>query len=357
MVSGLELALGLLIWCGVLWDGFATVVLPRTVTPMRRTSGRFYKLSWRLWSALGRRIREPEFRVSFLAVYGPLSVMFLLVVWASLIIVAYAFIYHAIGPQFVSASGSVGFGTMLYMSGSTFLTLGLGDVTSPHAGARLLVLLEAGTGYMFLALIITYMPVLEQAYGAREVGNMLIHSRVGRPPSAVKFLRRYSRPEGSEILRSNLRAAEEWMAETLQSHLAHPVLSFYRAQHWGQSWLVALAMVLDTCAILIAGSDGLLAAQAKLTYRMGLRLLTDLSKALTVKVNRNAQIRLTEADMNTLHAALNVSGLTVTLGPASSNQLLRLVRRYDAQLVALSQLLVMPLPPWVSTFEEAATAR
>ena len=51
------------------------------------------------------------------------------------------------------------------MSALTFLTLGLGDVTSPDTIARLFILLEAGSGYIFLALIITYMPVLEQAYG------------------------------------------------------------------------------------------------------------------------------------------------------------------------------------------------
>jgi hypothetical protein len=62
------------------------------------------------------------------------------------------------------------------------------------------------------------------------------------------------------------------MAEILQSHLSHPVLSFYRALHWGQSWLVSLTTVLDVCALLIAGGEGLLEAQARITYRMGLRL-------------------------------------------------------------------------------------
>ncbi len=53
MLSRLEFAVGLLIWCGVLWDGFATIILPRTVKPMRRLSGRFYRWSWRLWAAVG----------------------------------------------------------------------------------------------------------------------------------------------------------------------------------------------------------------------------------------------------------------------------------------------------------------
>ena len=80
------------------------------------------------------------------------------------------------------------------MSGSTFLTLGLGDITSTDPLARFFIILETGTGYIFLGLIITYMPVLEQAYGSREVGNLLIHSRAGHPPGAIKFLHRYSAP-------------------------------------------------------------------------------------------------------------------------------------------------------------------
>ena len=232
MLSRLEFAVGLLIWCGVLWDGFATIILPRTVTPKRRMSGRFYRWSWRLWAAAGRRIRDPQSRLSFVAVYGPISIVLLLVLWAGLMIVAFALIYHSLGPQFQAASGAVGFGTLLYTSASTFLTLGLGDVTSSDLIVRLFILLEAGTGYIFLALIITYMPVLDQAYGVREVSNLLIHSRVGHPPSAIKLLHRYSGTDRSEILRGDLREAERWMAEILQSHLSHPVLSFYRAQHW-----------------------------------------------------------------------------------------------------------------------------
>src|SRR4051794_17779032 len=174
MLSRLEFTAGLLIWCGVLWDGFATIILPRTVAPMRRVSGRFNKLSWLLWAAVGRRIRQPNLQLSFLAVYGPLSVVLLLVLWAGLMILAFTLIYHALGPRFQSATGSVGFGTLLYMSVSTFLTLGLGDVTSPDAIGRLFILLEAGSGYIFLALMITYMPVLDQASTAREVDNLLI---------------------------------------------------------------------------------------------------------------------------------------------------------------------------------------
>ena len=165
MLEMLELVAGLVIWLIALWDSFATIVLPRTVAPMCRPSGRFNKLSWRLWAAVGRRITQPQLQLSFLAIYGPVSVILLLILWAGLMILAFALIYQGLGTQFVATSGgSVGFGTLVYTSASTFLTLGLGDVTSPEPIGRFLVIMEAASGFIFLGLMISYMPLLDQAY-------------------------------------------------------------------------------------------------------------------------------------------------------------------------------------------------
>jgi hypothetical protein len=283
--------------------------------------------------------------------------MVLLVLWAGLLIFAFAMIYHGLGDRFQADRGSIGFGALLYMSGSTFFTLGLGDITSTDPLARFYMILETGTGYIFLALIITYMPVLHQAYGAREVDNLLIHARAGHPRGAIKLLRRYPGVDLSEILRANLREAERWMAETLQSHRSHPVLAFYRGHHWGQSWLVSLTTLLDSSALLIGSGDSLLAAQARFTYLMGLRLLKDLTHDLGIAVDPRCRIRLTEADLPTIPERLKVSGISLNLGPAASNRLIRLVRRYDVYLFALSKSLVIPLPPWMSTIFGGREAR
>jgi hypothetical protein len=137
------------------------------------------------------------------------------------------------------------------------------------------------------------------------------------------------------------------MAEFLQSHLSHPVLVFYRAQHFGESWLVALATLLDSCALLIIGGEGLLAAQARLTYRMGLNLLRDLTKALGMPVDSRCRARLTEADLPALIAASKAAGLTLTFEPGATLELVRLARRYDVYLVALAAWLLAPLPCWI----------
>ena len=348
MLRSTEIILGLLIWGAVLWDGFATIILPRTVTPSRRLSGRVNRLSWWLWSRVARRISQVELRLSFLAVYGPISVMMLLVLWGGLMILAFGLIYHGLGPRFQASAGSTDFSTLLYMSGSTFLTLGIGDVTSNDPIGRLFMVFEAGSGLIFLGLVITYMPLLHQAYASREVYNLLIHSRVGSSPVAINLLHRYTGPDRAEILRGHLHDAEHWMAETLQSHLAHPVLSFYRAQHWGQSWLVSVATIMDCCAMVIVGGDGLVAAQARLTYQMGIRLLEDLTRALAIHVDPDCRSRVTKADLPAIAAAMQAAGLTMKLEPGGASDLLRLTREYDIYLIALSHWLMFPLAGWLS---------
>ena len=99
----------------------------------------------------------------------------------------------------------------------------------------------------------------------------------------------------------------------------------------------------------IAGGDGLAAEQARLTYRMGLRLLEDLSEALGLSADPGSRPRLTEADVPALFAALDASPIPGTIGPRETTQLLRLVRRYEIRLVPLSEFLVIPLPDWLPT--------
>src|SRR5262249_51050238 len=55
-----------------------------------------------------------------------------------------------------------------------------------------------------------------------------------------------------------------------------PVLSYYRSQHDNQSWVGALATILDTSALLIAGVDGADGHQARLTFAMARHAAVDL---------------------------------------------------------------------------------
>src|SRR5262249_55029657 len=119
---------------------------------------------------------------------------------------------------------------------------------------------------------------------------------------------------------------------------------------------VSLATVLDSCALLIVGGEGLLAAQAGLTYMMGVRLLEDLTEALGIPVDPRCKVRLTEADLPALVEAAEASGLGLILSPGGAADLLRLVHRYDGHLATLAAWFVVPLPSRVTPAEPVQEA-
>src|SRR2546427_10392492 len=177
----------------------------------------------------------------------------------------------------LNVEGDGAFLDHLYMSGETFFTLGLGDVTPMSRAGRAVMVIEAGVGFGFLALVIGYLPVLYQAFSRRELNISLLDARAGSPSTAAELLRRHFNDGEFEELGSFLRDWERWAAELLESHLSYPVLAYYRSQHSNQSWLSALTTILDASALVIVGIDGTPARQAQLTFAMARHAVADLA--------------------------------------------------------------------------------
>ena len=135
------------------------------------------------------------------------------------------------------------------MSGVTFFTLGYGDVVPHGTMARGLSVVEAGTGIGFIAVVIGYLPVLYQFFSRREAHVIQLDGRAGSPPTAVTMLCRHAEGGGLDQLNVLLREWEIWGSELLESHLSYPMLAYYRSQHHNQSWLTALACIMDACAL------------------------------------------------------------------------------------------------------------
>jgi len=172
----------------IMWDAFETLVLPRRVTRRLRPTRMFYRLSWRMWSAVARLMRPGGRRETYLSFYGPLSLLVLMAAWAASLVAAFALLQTGLGTG-INVKGGGSFTDHLYLSGETFFTLGLGDVTPVERVGRALVVIEAGVGFAFLALVIGYLPVLYQSFSRREVSITLLDGRAGSPPSAEELLR------------------------------------------------------------------------------------------------------------------------------------------------------------------------
>src|SRR5256885_9914622 len=184
----------------ILWDVFETIILPRRVSRKIRLTRLYYLNSWRLVSGMARRMRPGKVRERYLGFFGPLSLLFLFVIWGIGLIVGFAMIHWAIGSKISAVGGASTFRSDLYFSGTTFFTLGLGDIAPMTPLARFVTVLEAGTGFGFLAIVIGYMPVIYQAFSRRESNISLLDARAGSPPSATELLARHGRDRSLSTL-------------------------------------------------------------------------------------------------------------------------------------------------------------
>src|SRR5437660_11578068 len=167
--------IGLLLVVGVLRDAFETSILPCRVSGVR-FSNVFYVVSWKPWAAVARRMGSGDRRETLLSVYGPLSLLVLLILWGILLITGFALLLWAANFD-VSLSA---FGH-LYVSGTSFTTLGIGDFT-PHTDlARFVTVVEAGTGFGFLAVVISYLPILCQGFSRSERSVAMLDEWSGEP--------------------------------------------------------------------------------------------------------------------------------------------------------------------------------
>jgi hypothetical protein len=291
---------------------------------------------------------QPQQWETWLSYFGPLSLLVLLSIWAIVLICGFALIHWALGSASLTMTGDAGILTDLYLSGSTFFTLGLGDALPHSTLARILVVVESGMGFAFLALVIGYLPALNQSFANREVSISLLDARAGSPPTASEMLSRHSYQRGQEALRQLLHEWENWSAELLEGHLSYPVLAYFRSQHDNQSWLAALTAILDTCALIMVGLEGACERQAELTFAMARHAIVDLSLVFkTQPVDPNPD-RLPPEQLAKLRRLLASKGQKLREGEAVDRKLEELRLMYEPYINALASHFQLSLPPWIA---------
>jgi len=339
--------LGTAILFAVLLEAFESIILPRRVTRRFRLTRLFYRMTWIPWRALGQRMNSLKTRESFFSYFGPLSLLFLLVVWANGLVVGFACLILAAGPPAETYKIPMHFVDALYMSGTNFFTLGLDEVVPRTASTRFLTVTEAGVGLGFLALVIGYLPVIFQSFSNREVSVVLLDARAGSPPTSAELLRRHAYRGGFEALERLFFEWERWSAELLESHLSYPVLCYFRSQHDNQSWLGALTAILDACALTIVGVEGACVKQAQLTFAITRHAVVDLAQIFHATPRPPRQDRLPPAELARLRQSLRDGSLKLRAGDGEDRQLNDLRAMYEPYVNALAEFLAIKLPPWI----------
>jgi len=341
----LAVVAGILLVLVPLWDTYETILLPRRLPNDFRISRVLLRSLWNAWRVIARRVGHRPYREIFLSFYPQLSLIALFVVWALGIILGFSLLHWANGSWVRGEAHMSGYPADLYLSGSTFFTLGLGDVVPATGLARFMTVVEAGLGFGFLALLISYVPVLYQSFSPREARITMLDEWAGSPPTAGQILKRAfeSRDPGAHLDRL-LHGWESGAATILESHLSYPLLAFFRSQHDNQSWLASLCAVLDAAAVVSAGVEGIDPFQARLTFAIGRHTLVDVSQVFRLKPVRDGVERSGPERLGELHRWLVAQGVPVDTRPEAVQRFEELRRLYGPYVAGLSEYLMMPLP-------------
>ncbi|HMF74962.1 MAG TPA: potassium channel family protein [Bryobacteraceae bacterium] len=330
-------------------DAFEVMLLPRRVKSKTRIVYYFFRGRWALWSAAGRRFRSVDRGHNFLGLYGPLSLVVLLIVWAIGLISAFGSIYWALFPaQFRSHPWL----SHVYFSGVTFFTLGYGDLVPHGAVSRVLSVVEAGTGLGFIAMVIGYLPVMYQLFSRREAQVILLDSVAGSPPTCTTILCRYAEGHSLDALDRLLLEWQHWAAELLESQLSYPMLAYYRSQHENQSWLAALTAIMDLSVLVMVGFDGVRTLQARLTFTTARLAVIEMGRALGAGPHLPAEARLSSEGFAGVKTRLAAAGLHFADENEAEEKLAAFRDTYEPFVTGLAGHLLLSLPRWFADFDQ-----
>jgi hypothetical protein len=273
-MEALELAVGLLFLALVFWDVFETIVVPRPTPGRFRLSRYLVRSAWRgARATVGAEVGATRDRL--LGLFAPAATVLLLVAWLAGLVLAYGLILFALRAELQPAPGDLG--TALYFAASSILTLGFGDIVAIGSPARIVVVAAAASGLGIVALVVTFLFSLFGSYQRREVSVVTLQAKAGVPPSAVVLLEALARMDLVARLPEFFGDWERWAAEVLDSHVAYPLLGYFRSSHDNLSWISALGTVLDAASLVLTTILDVPRGQAELMKGVGSHLVEDIT--------------------------------------------------------------------------------
>jgi hypothetical protein len=333
--------LGLLLLALTLWDIFQTVVVPRPTPGWFRISRYVVRGSWRAIKAIrdGRPDRSYD-RV--LGLFAPAMTVALLAIWMSTLIVGYGLLMFVLRDELQPVPPD--FGSALYFAATTVLTLGFGDVVPVGAPARIIILTGAVSGLGAVALVVTFLFSLYGSYQRRERQIVTLEAAAGAPPSAVALLESYAQLQLTGRLPELFLEWERWAAEVLDSHVAYPLLGFFRSSHDNLSWISALGTVLDTASLVLTTVTGVPRGEAKLFKRVGTHLVEDI---YNLGLRSGEPTELDRSDFDAAYARLREAGYFLVPGDDAWPAFERARATYSTRLEAMARYWATPATSWL----------
>ena len=342
----LEGVAGLLLVATILLDVFLTVVVPRRAPRLGRqlrVTGYLVPGLWKWWRWVGLRLSSAERREAFLGLFGALIVIVLLIAWVVGLVLGYGLLLDALRGQIRPEPEN--FGAALYFAGTSLLTLGFGDVVAVGGYARLVALAAAATGLGLFALCITLLFTLYGSFQRREVAVVVLEAGAGAPPSGVTLLETYAVAGILDDLPGVFRDWQSWAAEVLDSHLAYPVLAYFRSSHDNDSWISSLGAVMDASTLVLTTIKDGPKGWAKLSRSVGGHCLEDLVAHFGLQ--SEAEVGVERPEFDEARRRLERAGFALEDADRSWDNFVRLRQDYAGRVNALARYWATPPAQWI----------
>ena len=345
----LEFGAGVALVAWVLNDVFNTVILPRPTPARFRPAGLLTRWSWRSWRRFADASKTPERREQRLGIFAPAVVMVLLGLWIVLLIVGFSLMLLALGDGVEPRLTDLG--AAMYFAAISLLTIGYGDYVPVEIGSRLVAVAAGGVGLGIVALTITYLFSLYANFQRRELQVVTLDARAGAPPSGTTLLATCAAfDDDAEELDHIFEEWERWSASVLESHLAYPILMFFRSTHDHESWVSAIGAILDATTLLLTTVEGGPRGQATATRGIGAHLVEDIGRffGFIVRDRPLEGAMIERAEFDEARDRLRAAGYVLVPDvDAAWSEFARLRAEYAGPLNALAKYLDVPPAQWI----------
>ncbi len=287
-------------------DVFQSVIVPRP-TYAWRPSALISRSGWRIVGALGMQVANEERREALYGVYAPLLLVTLMVFWICSLTLGFGLIFFALRGELQPEPHT--YWTAVYYAGTSVLTLGYGDIVARHGIARAASLAAAGLGLGTFAIVTAFLFSLFGAFQRRETFIVTMRERTGAPPSGVDFIERHVDLEMLDELSATFRRAEEWIADIMETHLAYPVLSYFRSTHDHQSWVGTIGALLDAATIVISTIEVGSVGPARMLSRLGRHLVNDYAYFYGFEQDLTGAAGIERSEFDQVYERLRAKGL------------------------------------------------
>ena len=326
------------------FDLFQSTVLPRPAVRKVSLARTVVRPTWRVWRWVALRTTRLDKSEARLAAFGPAALMVLFLIWGLGLILGYALIIYALQPEFRPALKD--FQDAFYVSATTLVPLAYGDLVPQEGWARALIIIESANGVAFAALAITLLFELYGSFRTREEKVVALDALAGAPASAVQLLETAAAPHMDGKLRETFEEWREWSAMVLESHLAYPILIYFRSSHDNEAWINSFGAVMDSAVLILSSvPDHESAGSAKLMFTVGNHLAEDIAWVFRYQPDTSPIIEREE--YVAAIARLKAAGYRALDGEEHWQKFAKLRGNYATVINRIASLLSAPPAPWV----------